>query len=60
MQILYCLDRYLASRTADLKKLKPPLIGFRLRCSDYGVFFDLKGDNTIEITVVRHRKEAYR
>jgi mRNA-degrading endonuclease RelE of RelBE toxin-antitoxin system len=60
MQILYCLDRYLASRTADVKKLKPPFIGFRLRCGDYGVFFDLKGDNTIEITAVRHRKEAYR
>jgi mRNA-degrading endonuclease RelE of RelBE toxin-antitoxin system len=60
MQILYCLDRYLASRTADVKKLKPPFIGFRLRCGDYRVFFDLKGDNTIEITAVRHRKEAYR
>lgn len=59
MQILYCLDRYLASRTADVKKLKPPFIGFRLRCGDYRVFFDLKGD-TIEITAVRHRKEAYR
>jgi mRNA-degrading endonuclease RelE of RelBE toxin-antitoxin system len=60
MQILYCLDHYLASRTGDVKKLKPPLTGFRLRCGDYRVFFDLKGDNTIEITAVRHRKEAYR
>ncbi len=60
MQILYCLDRYLANRTADVKKLKPPLIGFRLRCGDHRVFFDLKNGNTIEITGVRHRKEAYR
>jgi mRNA-degrading endonuclease RelE of RelBE toxin-antitoxin system len=60
MQILYCLDRYLASRTSDVKKLKPPFIGFRLRCGDYRVFFDLKDDNTIEITAVRHRKDAYR
>jgi mRNA-degrading endonuclease RelE of RelBE toxin-antitoxin system len=59
-QILYCVDRYLASRTGDVKKLKPPLTGFRLRCGDYRVFFDLKGDDTIEITAVRHRKEAYR
>jgi mRNA-degrading endonuclease RelE of RelBE toxin-antitoxin system len=52
MQILHCLDRYLANRSADVKKLKPPLIGFRLRCSDYRVFFDLKDENTIEVTGV--------
>ncbi len=34
MQILHCIDRYLASRTGDVKKLKPPLTGFRLRCGD--------------------------
>jgi mRNA-degrading endonuclease RelE of RelBE toxin-antitoxin system len=60
MRILNCLDRYLANRTADVKKLKPPFIGFRLRCGDYRVFFDLKNDTTLEITGVRHRKEAYR
>jgi len=60
MQILYCVDRYLTGRTGDIKKLKPPLTGFRLRCGDYRVFFDLKADNAIEITAVRHRKEAYR
>ena len=47
LQILYCLDRYLASRNGDLKRLKPPLTGFRLRCGDYRVFFDHKGENTI-------------
>jgi mRNA-degrading endonuclease RelE of RelBE toxin-antitoxin system len=60
MRILTCLDRYLANRTADVKKLKPPFVGFRLRCGDYRVFFDLKGGDTIEIVGVRHRKEAYR
>jgi mRNA-degrading endonuclease RelE of RelBE toxin-antitoxin system len=60
LQILYCVDRYLASRTGDVKKLKPPLTGFRLRCGDYRVFFDLKNDDAIEVTAVRHRKEAYR
>jgi mRNA-degrading endonuclease RelE of RelBE toxin-antitoxin system len=60
MQILHCIDRYLASRTGDVKKLKPPRTGFRLRCGDYRVFFDLKGDNTVEIVGVRHRREAYR
>jgi mRNA-degrading endonuclease RelE of RelBE toxin-antitoxin system len=60
IQILHCVDRYLASRTGDVKKLKAPLTGFRLRCGDYRVFFDLKDANTILITTVRHRREAYR
>jgi len=59
LQILYCLDRFLTSRAGDVKKLKPPFTGMRLRCGDYRVFFDLKGSN-IEITAVRHRKDAYR
>jgi len=60
LQILYCIDRYLASRTGDVKKLKPPLSGFRLRCDDYRVFFDQTDENTIAITGVRQRREAYR
>jgi mRNA-degrading endonuclease RelE of RelBE toxin-antitoxin system len=43
-----------------LKKLKPPETGFRLRCGDYRVFFELSGENHIDITGVRHRREAYR
>lgn len=60
MQILYCLDRYLASRSGDVKKLKPPRTDFRLRCGDYRLFFEPKGENAIEITGVRNRREAYR
>lgn len=60
MQILHCIDRYLSSRNGDVKKLKPPLPGFRLRCGDYRAFFEVKGESTIEITGVRHRREAYR
>jgi len=60
LQILHCLDRYLGNRSGDMKKLKPPLTGFRLRCGDYRVFFDHKDENTIAITAVRNRREAYR
>jgi mRNA-degrading endonuclease RelE of RelBE toxin-antitoxin system len=60
MQILYCVDRYLSARTGDVKKLRPPRTGFRLRCGDYRVFFDQKDENTVEITGVRNRKDAYR
>jgi mRNA-degrading endonuclease RelE of RelBE toxin-antitoxin system len=60
MQILHCVHRDLATRDGDVKKLKPPLTGFRLRCGDYRLFFDQKDKTTIEITGVRHRREAYR
>jgi mRNA-degrading endonuclease RelE of RelBE toxin-antitoxin system len=60
MQILYCLDRYLTSDSGDVKRLKPPFTGFRLRCGDYRVFFDQRDENTVAITGVRHRREAYR
>jgi mRNA-degrading endonuclease RelE of RelBE toxin-antitoxin system len=43
-----------------VKKLKPPLTGCRLRCGDYRVFFDFKADSLIEITAIRHCKDAYR
>lgn len=59
LQILICLSRYLADRIGEVKRLKPPLSGLRLRCGDYRVFFDPKDEN-IEITAVRHRKDAYR
>lgn len=60
MQILSCVDRYLKGRSSDVKKLKPPQTGFRLRCGDYRVFFDCKDENKIEIAGVRNRREAYR
>ena len=60
VQILYCVDRYLASSSGDVKKLKPPFTGLRLRCGDYRLFFDFKDPATIEITGVRNRREAYR
>jgi mRNA-degrading endonuclease RelE of RelBE toxin-antitoxin system len=48
-----------SNRAGDVKKLKLPETGFRLRCGDYSVFFD-HGNETIEITGVRRRREAYR
>lgn len=60
LQILYCVDRYLTGGLGNLKRLKPPQTGFRLRCGDYRLFFDHAGGNAIRITAVRHRREAYR
>jgi mRNA-degrading endonuclease RelE of RelBE toxin-antitoxin system len=60
MQILICVDHYLASGAGDVKKLKPPRTGFRLRCGDYRLFFNYKEVSHIEIRRVLHRKDAYR
>ena len=60
LAILHCLDRYLSRRAGDIKKLKEPFSGFRLRCGDYRLFFDSLADDQIAITSVRHRREAYR
>ena len=60
LDILHCLDRYLKTRTGDIKRLKSPLSGFRLRCGDYRIFFDQPSSNSMEILAVRHRREAYR
>jgi mRNA-degrading endonuclease RelE of RelBE toxin-antitoxin system len=60
LAILHCLDRYVSHRAGDVKKLKVPLAGFRLRCGDYRLFFDSVDDDAITITGVKHRREAYR
>jgi hypothetical protein len=36
MQILHCVNRYLANHTGDVKRLKSPFTGFRLRCGSPG------------------------
>ena len=50
--ILHCIDRYLSNRAGDVKKLKPPENGFRLRCGDYRVFFDQCAENHVDVTGV--------
>ncbi len=60
MQILFCLDRYLSTCHGDVKKLKPPLTGFLLRCLDYRLFLNFAGENKLEIIGVRDRNDAYR
>jgi mRNA-degrading endonuclease RelE of RelBE toxin-antitoxin system len=60
MQIRNCIDRYVADRAGDVKKLKPPITGLRLRCGVFRVFFDHSIANTVAITSVRNRRQAYR
>ena len=60
LEILHCTDRYLTTRNGDIKQLKPPQTGYRLRCGDYRLFFEYRSGTTLEILAVRHRREAYR
>ncbi len=60
LHILHVLARYLATGEGDVKRLQniePP--EFRLRVGDYRVRFYDDGD-TIRITALKHRREAYR
>jgi mRNA-degrading endonuclease RelE of RelBE toxin-antitoxin system len=60
LRILHTLARFLETGEGDVKRLQniePP--EFRLRVGDYRVRFHDYGD-TIRITAVKHRGEAYR
>jgi mRNA-degrading endonuclease RelE of RelBE toxin-antitoxin system len=60
LRILRALARYLDTGEGDVKRLQniePP--EFRLRIGDYRVRFHDHG-NSIRITAVKHRREAYR
>jgi mRNA-degrading endonuclease RelE of RelBE toxin-antitoxin system len=60
LDLLHCVDRYLANRHGDVKRLKAPMDGFRLRWCDYRIFLKQVGEDGIAITGVRHRRDAYR
>jgi mRNA-degrading endonuclease RelE of RelBE toxin-antitoxin system len=60
LQILRTIARFLESDEGNVKKIEgvePPL--YRLRTQDHRVMFRDYGDR-IEVTRVRHRKDAYR
>jgi mRNA-degrading endonuclease RelE of RelBE toxin-antitoxin system len=60
LQILKTLARFVRSEEGNVKRLQgvePPL--YRLRTQDHRVIFRDLGDS-IEITRVRNRREAYR
>jgi mRNA-degrading endonuclease RelE of RelBE toxin-antitoxin system len=60
LEILHCADRYLNSRQGDVKILRAPLSGLRLRCGDYRIFFDPISATGLRVTAVWHRRDAYR
>ncbi len=60
LQILRTIARFSDTEEGNVKRIEgenPPL--FRLRAQDHRVFFRDLGD-AIQITRIRHRREAYR
>ena len=60
LDILHAIDDYLTSCTGDVKKLRPPRDELRLRVGDYRVFFYQRAPDSLHITSVKHRSQAYR
>lgn len=60
LRILHALDRFMKTGEGDVKRLQdiePP--EFRLRVGDYRLRFHYVSDK-LEVTAVKHRREAYR
>jgi len=53
-------DVIMASRYPLIERAKMELSHWRALRYDHRVFFDPKGETTIEITAGRNRREAYR
>jgi len=47
------------SRVFDIKKLKVPFQGFRLRVGDYRILFIIEKDRIV-VYSIKHRKDAYK
>jgi len=61
IEILQAIDRYMMSGQGDVKPLRPPLTGLRLRVADWRVLFNLTDDNrAIVVTKLAHRSIAYK
>ena len=43
----------------DIKKLKTPFVGYRLRKGDYRIIFEIEKKEII-ISSIKHRKDAYK
>ena len=53
------LQKDFPSPILDIKKLQPPLVGYRLRVGDYRILFDREADFFL-VYSIKHRKDAYK
>ncbi len=59
-QVVAAVDRYAAIDHGNVKRLRSPDTGFRLRVGDWRVRFDFEATGGIRILRVQHRSVAYR
>jgi mRNA-degrading endonuclease RelE of RelBE toxin-antitoxin system len=61
MQVFKTIEHFAhTGQGGDVKRLRPPRTGLRLRAGDWRVFFVEEGSDAIRILRVLHRSEAYR
>jgi mRNA-degrading endonuclease RelE of RelBE toxin-antitoxin system len=59
-QIHAAINHYAATRQGDVTRLRPPLVGCRLRSGNWRVRFRFDGPDLIHVEHVVHRSQAYR
>jgi mRNA-degrading endonuclease RelE of RelBE toxin-antitoxin system len=59
-QVRDAILRYAGSGQGDVKRLRPPDTGLRLRVGDWRVRFHIQPDGGLSIQRVLHRSQAYR
>ena len=59
-QIRDAVHHYATTRQGDMRPLRPPLVGCRLRVGDWRVRLRFAGPDLIHIEHVLHRSQAYR
>lgn len=59
--VVLAVERYAETEQGDVRRLVPPLYGYRLRYRDWRVSFDCDAEaEMLTIQWVRHRRDAYR
>lgn len=55
-----CSALEVSEANLNIKKLHPPLHGFRLRVGRYRVLYVIEGSDTITVHAIKQRKDAYK
>lgn len=59
--VVTAVEHFAETERGDVRRLTPPLSGYRLRYRDWRVSFECDSEaRTLTVQWVRHRREAYR
>lgn len=57
--LAHCLELEAGATRLDVKKLHPPLNGYRMWVGNYRVLYVHETESQITVHAIRHRKNAY-